>query len=41
MTHVDGRVVVRGRRILGLEETQLRARARELSKKVWERFTGM
>ena len=38
---VDGRVVMRDRRVLGLDEARLRARARELSKKVWERFAGM
>ena len=38
---VDGRVVMRDRRVLGLDEARLRARARELSEKVWERFAGM
>ena len=38
---VDGRVVMRDRKVLGLDEARLRARARTLSKKVWERFAGM
>ncbi len=38
---VDGRVVMRDRQVLGLDEARLRARARTLSKKVWERFVGM
>ena len=38
---VDGRVVMRDRQILGLEEAGLRARARTLSKKVWERFAAL
>ncbi len=38
---VDGRVVMRDRRVLGLDEARLRARARELSKKVWERLEAM
>jgi putative selenium metabolism protein SsnA len=38
---VDGRVVMRDRQVFGLDEARLRARARELSKKVWERFEGM
>jgi len=38
---VDGRVVMRDRQVLGLDEDRLRARARTLSKKVWERFAAM
>jgi len=38
---VDGRVVMRDRQVLGLDEARLRARARTLSKKVWERFAAM
>jgi putative selenium metabolism protein SsnA len=37
---VDGRVVMHDRQVLGLDETRLRARARTLSKKVWERFAA-
>jgi len=38
---VDGRVVMRDRQVLGLDEARLRARARTLSEKVWERFAAM
>jgi len=38
---VDGRVVMRDRQVLVLDEARIRARARMLSKKVWERFAGM
>jgi len=38
---VDGQVVMHGRQVLGLDEARLRARARTLSKKVWERFAAM
>lgn len=34
---VDGQLVLRDRRVLGLDEAALRARARQLSRKVWER----
>jgi putative selenium metabolism protein SsnA len=37
---VDGRVVMRDRQILGLDEARLRARARALSQKVWEGFAA-
>lgn len=35
---VDGRVVMRDRKVLGLDEPALRQRARELSREVWTRF---
>jgi len=38
---IDGRVVMRDRRIIGLDEARLRARARTLSKKVWERLARL
>ncbi len=38
---VGGRVVMRDRKVLGLDEARLRARARTLSKKVWERFAAI
>lgn len=38
---VDGRVVMRDRQVLGLDEARLRARARTLSKEVWERFAAV
>ena len=38
---VDGQVVMHDRKVLGLDEARLRARARTLSKKVWERFAAL
>lgn len=35
---VDGKVVMRDRQVLGLDEARLRARARKLAEQVWERF---
>ncbi|MHB8757551.1 MAG: putative aminohydrolase SsnA [Bacillota bacterium] len=38
---VDGEPVLRDRRVLGLDEAKLRARARTLSRKAWERLVRL
>jgi hypothetical protein len=38
---VAGRLVMRDRRVLGLDEAEVMARARELSAKVWERVAKL
>ncbi|MDI7247480.1 MAG: putative aminohydrolase SsnA [Bacillota bacterium] len=37
-TVVAGRVLMRGRRLTGLDEERITARSRELARRVWERF---
>jgi len=37
-TVVAGRVLMRGRKLLGLDEERITARSRELARRVWERF---
>jgi cytosine/adenosine deaminase-related metal-dependent hydrolase len=37
-TVINGRVVMQGRELVGIDETEILAKSRELAEKVWERF---
>jgi len=37
-TIVAGRILMRGRKLTGIDEERVTARSRELARRVWERF---
>jgi hypothetical protein len=40
-TVINGRVVMQGRKLAGIDEAEVLAKSRELAEKVWQRFTGI